>query len=55
VCGKEVSNLKNHHNYVHLKVKNFPCDQCDHAYTSSTALKQHIRSFHLGQTEKCPT
>jgi hypothetical protein len=50
-----VADLRNHRNLVHHKVKNFPCDQCDRAYVSSLALKQHIRSFHLGETEKCLT
>jgi hypothetical protein len=52
-CGKEVANVRNHINFVHRRVRNFPCDQCDQTYISSLQLKQHIRAVHLGETAKC--
>merc|ERR1719319_995635 len=52
-CGKMVQDLRNHRNFVHLGVKNFPCDQCETRCVTSTALKLHILSVHLGVKEKC--
>jgi len=54
ICGKHVQDLKNHHNFVHNKVANFPCDQCDRKCITSTALKMHVSSVHLGEKVECP-
>ena len=53
-CGKQVQDLHSHRQYVHLKVRNFPCNQCDTRCTTSNALKKHISSVHLDQRSKCP-
>lgn len=53
-CGKEVQDLYSHRLFVHQKQKNFPCDQCDTRCATSTALKTHIASVHLGERVKCP-
>eukprot|EP00090_Calanus_glacialis_P040080 TRINITY_DN69855_c0_g1_i1.p1 TRINITY_DN69855_c0_g1~~TRINITY_DN69855_c0_g1_i1.p1 ORF type:complete len:331 (-),score=80.68 TRINITY_DN69855_c0_g1_i1:43-930(-) len=54
ICGKHVQDLKNHQNFVHNKVANFPCDQCDRKCITSTALKLHVSSVHLGEKVECP-
>jgi hypothetical protein len=53
-CGKMVQDLHNHQQYVHLKVKNFPCEECDTRCTTNTALRKHVSAVHLGLTEECP-
>eukprot|EP00092_Neocalanus_flemingeri_P017324 GFUD01018737.1.p1 GENE.GFUD01018737.1~~GFUD01018737.1.p1 ORF type:complete len:886 (+),score=196.54 GFUD01018737.1:76-2733(+) len=53
-CGRLVQDLKNHRNFVHKKVANFPCDQCDRKCITSTALKIHMSSVHLGEKIECP-
>lgn len=40
------SNLKQHTNTVHNKIKNFNCDQCDKSYKRKGGLKRHIEGFH---------
>jgi len=52
-CDKWVQDLKNHRNFVHMKVANFPCDQCDRKCITSTALKLHVSSVHLGEKVEC--
>ena len=53
-CGKMVQDLHNHRQFVHLGVKNFPCKHCETRCTTSTALKKHISSVHLGEVDECP-
>lgn len=53
-CGKHVQDLHSHRQFVHLKVKNFPCNQCDTRCITSTALKKHVSSVHLDQRSECP-
>ena len=53
-CGKQVQDLHSHRQFVHLKVKNFPCNQCDTRCTTNTALKKHVSSVHLDQRSECP-
>ena len=53
-CGKQVQDLHSHRQFVHLKVRNFPCDQCDTRCTTSTALKKHVSTVHLDQRSECP-
>ena len=53
-CGKEVQDLRNHQYYVHLKQRNYPCDQCDTRCFTSSGLRLHIQSVHLGEKHKCP-
>ena len=53
-CGKMVQDLHNHRTFVHLKVKNFPCELCDTRCTTSTALRKHISSVHKEEKQECP-
>jgi len=53
-CGKQVQDLHSHRQFVHLKVKNFPCNQCDTRCTTRTALTKHVSSVHLDQRSECP-
>ena len=53
-CGKQVQDLHSHRQFVHLKVKNFPCDQCETRCTSRNALRKHISAVHLDQRSECP-
>jgi len=53
-CGKMVQDVRNHINFVHKKVANFPCDQCSTTCLTSTALKLHVSSVHLKEKTPCP-
>lgn len=61
MCGKWLSclgNLRKHYKAVHLNQKNLACPICDHRFTSSFRLRDHVNS-HNGirayACEKCPT
>ena len=48
-CGKSFvtqTELHNHEDAVHERIKKYKCDMCDKAYFSSTNLDFHKRSFH---------
>ena len=47
-------NLKSHISFVHNKVANFQCDQCDSKFVPSTDRKKHISSVHLKENVRCP-
>lgn len=61
MCGKWLSclgNLRKHYKAVHLNQKNLACPICDHRFTSSFRLRDHVNS-HKGirayACEICPT
>jgi len=54
-CNKMVQDVRTHVNFVHKKVANFPCDQCNTKCVSSTALKKHTLSVHMKDYTECPT
>jgi len=53
-CGKMVQYLKNHYRFVHLNVKNFPCEHCDSRFITNTALKEHCNTVHFYEHLECP-
>ena len=49
ICSKRFrikSLLKNHVDFVHLKIRNFKCDQCDTACPTKGKLEVHKKSIH---------
>lgn len=48
VCGKRFGQQSHltQHSWQHTGVKPYPCDRCDAAYTSRTALNTHLRVVH---------
>jgi len=53
-CGKLVQDVKNHHRFVHQKVKNFPCEHCDSRFVTSKTLREHVNNVHLDEHLPCP-
>ena len=54
-CGKMFkyeSELKVHANRMHLKIKDFFCDNCDKSFSSKSDLNDHI-STHFGKKFTC--
>lgn len=47
-CGKRFGQHSHltQHAWQHTGIKQFPCECCDSAYTSLTALKKHVRLVH---------
>ena len=43
---KNKSQLENHINSVHLKIKPFRCDSCDSSFAYKRNLTSHIRTVH---------
>lgn len=41
------SKLKRHIEGVHLKIKDFECEQCDMKFSDNSKLKRHIKMVHL--------
>jgi len=55
-CGTQFthrSSLRSHIKTVHLKEKNYRCDQCDQCYVDRTNLLRHIETKHLEETYYC--
>ena len=44
-----INDLKRHVSTVHLKLRDFKCDQCDKAYSSKPPLNTHIRKNHSSE------
>ena len=44
--------LKGHINMVHLKIKNFPCKQCDKSFFRKYNLQEHTRTEHSDGIKK---
>ena len=45
-CDKMVQDVRNHVNFVHKKVANFGCAQCETKCISNTALQKHVSNVH---------
>lgn len=48
-CGKiftRTSFMKNHYNFVHLKMNKHCCNKCDKKYTTGYGLRKHIERVH---------
>ena len=55
-CGKVFksnSSLQLHVNMVHLKLKPFKCQYCEHTSGYKQALQKHIKNVHSNFTNKC--
>lgn len=56
MCGKWLSclgNLRKHYKAVHLNQKNLACPICDHRFTSSFRLKDHVNSHNGIRAYSC--
>ena len=54
-CSKQfktLPRLKGHINMVHLKIKNFPCEQCDKSFFRKYNLQEHSRIEHSDGIKK---
>ena len=45
--------MRNHVDYVHNRVKNYSCGQCDFKASQKEKLQKHVRSVHEKQMETC--
>ena len=56
-CSKLVVDIKNHIRMVHLKVRNYSCDECDANFVNNYQVRKHKEGVHSNgsriQCEEC--